>query len=217
MQLARNEVRRALVTGGNRGIGAAIADGLAAKGINVTIGVRDPGSVSSPHKAIPLDLSEPEARHLPDTGFDILINNAGVLFDRPLLADPDGYRLSMSVMVDGPYDLIRQVGPAMAARGYGRIVNISSGWGSFSEGLGGGGAYGMAKAALNGLTVLAARELPATVKVNAMCPGWVRTRMGGQGATRSPEEGADTAIWLATLADDAPSGGFFRDRKPITW
>lgn len=217
MALARNEIRRALVTGGNRGIGAAIADGLAQQGVDVTIGVRDPGTVDSPHKAIPLDLSEPEARHLPDTGFDILINNAGVLFDRPLLADPDGYKLSMSVMVDGPYDLIRQIGPAMAARGYGRIVNVSSGWGSFSEGLGGGGAYGMAKAALNGLTVLAARELPSTVKVNAMCPGWVHTRMGGQSAPRTPQEGADTALWLATLADSGPTGGFFRDRKPINW
>ncbi|MEL6587421.1 MAG: SDR family NAD(P)-dependent oxidoreductase [Pseudomonadota bacterium] len=217
MDLARNDTKRALVTGGNRGIGAAIADGLAAQGIDVTIGVRDPGTVDSPHKAIPLDLSEPEARHLPDTGYDILINNAGVLFDRPLLADPDGYRLSMSVMVDGPYDLIRQLGPAMAARGYGRIVNMSSEWGSFSKGLGGGGAYGMAKAALNGLTVLAARELPATVKVNAMCPGWVHTRMGGQGAPRTPEDGADTAIWLATLDDTGPTGGFFRDRKPINW
>ncbi|WP_147124456.1 SDR family NAD(P)-dependent oxidoreductase [Shimia ponticola] len=217
MALARNEVRRALVTGGNRGIGAAIADGLAAKGVDVTIGVREPGAVDSPHKTMPLDLAEPEARHLPDTGFDILINNAGVLFDRPLLADPDGYRLSMSVMVDGPYDLIRQIGPAMAARGYGRIVNVSSGWGSFSEGLGGGGAYGMAKAALNGLTVLAARELPSAVKVNAMCPGWVHTRMGGQSAPRTPQEGADTALWLATLDDSGPTGGFFRDQKPINW
>jgi len=214
--------KRALVTGGNRGIGAAIADGLAAQGIEVTLGVRDPGAmqgnVSSVYRVLPLDLSQAEGRHLPETTFDILVNNAGVLYDRPLLADPEGYARSMSVMVDGPYDLIRQVGPAMAARGWGRIVNVSSGWGSFREGLGGGGAYGMAKAALNALTVLAARELPASsVKVNAMCPGWVRTRMGGQAANRSPEEGADTAIWLATLADDGPTGGFFRDRAPIEW
>ncbi|MEO0485910.1 MAG: SDR family NAD(P)-dependent oxidoreductase [Pseudomonadota bacterium] len=209
--------KRALVTGGNRGIGAAIADGLAAQGIDVTIGVRDPGDVRSPHKLIPLDLAQPEARHLPDTTFDILVNNAGVLFDRPLLADPEGYRTSMCVMVDGPYDLIRQLAPAMAARGWGRIVNVSSDWGSFSEGLGGGGAYGMAKAALNGLTVLAARELPPSVKVNSMCPGWVQTRMGGAGADRSPEKGAETALWLATLPDDGPTGGFFRDKAPLGW
>ncbi|MEM6276093.1 MAG: SDR family NAD(P)-dependent oxidoreductase [Pseudomonadota bacterium] len=209
--------KRALVTGGNRGIGAAISDGLAAQGIEVTIGVRDPGEVTSNHRVLPLDLAVPEARHLPDTTFDILVNNAGVLYDRPLLADPEGYRTAMSVMVDGPYDLIRQLGPSMAARGWGRIVNVSSEWGSFSEGLGGGGAYGMAKAALNGLTVLAARELPAVVKVNAMCPGWVATRMGGSAAPLSPEDGADTALWLANLPDDGPTGGFFRNRAPIAW
>ena len=75
----------------------------------------------------------------------------------------------------------------------------------------------MAKAALNALTVAAVRALPDSVKVNAMYPGWVRTRMGGAGASRSPEEGADTAVWLATLGKDGPTGGFFRDRKPIKW
>ena len=107
--------------------------------------------------------------------------------------------------------------PGMKSRNYGRVVNLSSGWGAFSEGLAGPGAYGVAKAALNALTVSAARALPANVKVNAMCPGWVRTRMGGMTATRSPEEGADTAIWLATLDNDGPTGGFFRDRAPIDW
>jgi NAD(P)-dependent dehydrogenase (short-subunit alcohol dehydrogenase family) len=106
----------------------------------------------------------------------------------------------------------------MAKRGYGRVVNVSSGSGSFDDGLDPGhAAYGVTKAALNALTLTLARTLPATVKVNAMCPGWVRTRMGGSGAPRSPEEGADTAVWLATLADDGPTGGFFRDRTLIPW
>jgi NAD(P)-dependent dehydrogenase (short-subunit alcohol dehydrogenase family) len=73
------------------------------------------------------------------------------------------------------------------------------------------------KAALNALTVRLAKELPATVKVNAMSPGWVRTRMGGEGAPRTPDEGADTAVWLATLPDDGPTGGFFHDRKAAEW
>jgi NAD(P)-dependent dehydrogenase (short-subunit alcohol dehydrogenase family) len=105
----------------------------------------------------------------------------------------------------------------MVAQGYGRIVNVSSGWGAFSDGVAGPGAYGVAKAALNALTVACARTLPNSVKVNAMCPGWVRTRMGGMSASRSPEYGADTAIWLATVGEDGPTGGFFRDRRPIDW
>jgi NAD(P)-dependent dehydrogenase (short-subunit alcohol dehydrogenase family) len=88
--------------------------------------------------------------------------------------------------------------------------------GSFAEGMGGPGAYGVTKAALNALTVRLANELPSAVKVNAMCPGWVRTRWAERGP-RTPDEGADTAVWLATLPDDGPTGGFFRDRKPIEW
>ncbi|HEX5871127.1 MAG TPA: SDR family NAD(P)-dependent oxidoreductase, partial [Longimicrobium sp.] len=117
----------------------------------------------------------------------------------------------------GPIRLIRALVPNMVARGYGRIVNVSSGWGSFAEGMGGPGAYGVTKAALNAMTVRLSNELPASIKVNAMCPGWVRTRMGGDAATRTPDEGADTAVWLATLPDDGPTGVFFRDRKPIEW
>lgn len=144
--------------------------------------------------------------------FDILINNAGVLFNELMLDSPEHFAESMAVMVAGPYMLVNACAPAMKAAGYGRIVNVSSGWGSFAEGLGGPSAYGVAKAALNALTLALSRELPAPVKINATCPGWVRTRMGG-GATLSPEEGADTAIWLATLPDDGPTGGFFRQRK----
>jgi NAD(P)-dependent dehydrogenase (short-subunit alcohol dehydrogenase family) len=149
---------------------------------------------------------------------DALINNAGVLHEKPLLDLTDAEVAdSIAVHVTGPIRLLRSLAPKMVEHGYGRIVNVSSGWGAFAEGLGGPGLYGVTKAALNALTVRLARELPDTVKVNAMCPGWVRTRMGGESATRTPEEGADTAVWLATLPDDGPSGGFFRDRKPIAW
>lgn len=149
---------------------------------------------------------------------DVLVNNAGVLHEKPLLELTDAeIHESVAVHLTGPLRLIRGVAPGMMARRYGRIVNVSSGWGSFAEGLGGPGAYGITKAALNALTLRLAKELPPTVKVNAMCPGWVRTRMGGPSAPRTPEEGADTAVWLATLPDDGPTGGFFRDRKPIRW
>jgi NAD(P)-dependent dehydrogenase (short-subunit alcohol dehydrogenase family) len=149
---------------------------------------------------------------------DVLVNNAGVLHEKLLLemTDPE-IADSVAVHLTGPLRLIRALAPKMIADGYGRIVNLSSGWGSFAEGMGGPGMYGVTKAALNALTVRLAKELPSTVKVNALCPGWVRTRMGGQGATRSPDEGADTGVWLATLPDDGPTGGFFRDRKPIEW
>ena len=215
-------MRRALVTGGNRGIGKAIAAGLVAQGLEVLVGSRDPAAGEAVAdeigaRAVPLDLADPEAREVGALEATILVNNAGVLWSGGVFDSPERFEISMDVMLGAPYALIRACLPAMREAGYGRIVNVSSGWGSFSQGLGGGGAYGVAKAALNALTVIADRDTPDFVKINAMCPGWVRTRMGGSGASRSPEEGADTAIWLATLPSDGPSGGFFRDRKPIPW
>lgn len=218
--------RTALVTGGNRGIGLAIAEGLAAKDIRVIIGARDLAAGQEAAEkvggdAIQLDMADPasvfDAVYEAGRNVDIVINNAGVLFDERLIDDPKGFETSMAVMVHGPYHLIRALAPNMVERGWGRIINVSSEWGSFADGLGGPNAYGVAKAALNALTLRLSRELPPSVKINAMCPGWVRTRMGGPGATRSPEEGADTALWLATLPEDGPTGGFFRDRKPIAW
>jgi NAD(P)-dependent dehydrogenase (short-subunit alcohol dehydrogenase family) len=218
-------LRRALVTGGNRGIGLAIAKGLKQCGLDVTIGSRNraDGETAVAGLAIScveLDVSDPAsiALAVADAGpFDVLVNNAGVLFHNPMLDEPDGFRTSMAVMVEGPYNLIRACAPHMAASGYGRIVNVSSGWGAFSEGITAPGAYGVAKAALNALTLSLSQQLPATTKINALCPGWVKTRMGGAGATRSVEEGADTAIWLATLAADGPTGSFFRNRQRIGW
>jgi NAD(P)-dependent dehydrogenase (short-subunit alcohol dehydrogenase family) len=227
--------RTVLVTGANRGIGLAIARRLAEIGNSVLLGSRDlragedaAKSLGRPEldiEAVHVDLGDAAVidaalRDIDKSGrrVDALVNNAGVLHEKPILELTDAEIAdSIAVHLTGPLRLIRGLAPGMVARGYGRIVNVSSGWGSFAEGMGGPGLYGITKVALNALTLRLSKELPASVKVNAMCPGWVRTRMGGEGAARSPDEGADTAIWLATLRDDGPTGGFFRDRKSIKW
>ncbi|HKQ86248.1 MAG TPA: SDR family NAD(P)-dependent oxidoreductase [Candidatus Acidoferrales bacterium] len=227
--------RTVLVTGANRGIGLAIARQLAELGNSVLLGSRDLKAGEDAAKSlrrreldvepIHMDLADPAVidaalNDLDKSGahVDILVNNAGVLHEKPILELTDAETAdSIAVHLAGPLRLIRALAPSMVARGYGRIVNVSSGWGSFAEGMGGPGLYGVTKAALNALTVRLAKELAPAVKVNAMCPGWVRTRMGGRSAPRSPDEGADTAVWLATLADDGPTGGFFRERKRIDW
>ncbi|MEM9629749.1 MAG: SDR family NAD(P)-dependent oxidoreductase [Pseudomonadota bacterium] len=218
-------MKRALVTGANRGIGFAIAKGLAAQGVEVMLGARDlaAGNTAASQigaSALELDVADPNS--IQDAAaavgqIDILVNNAGVLTYGDILRDAEEFRRAMDVMAHGPYLLMHHLVPQMVAGNHGRVVNVSSGWGAFADGVSGPGAYGVAKAALNALTVATARTLPANVKVNAMCPGWVRTRMGGASASRSPEEGADTAIWLAMLPDDGPTGAFFRDRKKIPW
>ncbi|WP_327792443.1 SDR family NAD(P)-dependent oxidoreductase [Harenicola maris] len=211
------------MTGGNRGIGRAIASGLVNKGCAVTITARNPQEGAAAAEAIgadalTLDLAQPETMHpVLERPYDILINNAGLLPEGSLMENPEGLFEAMAVMLNAPFLLIRALAPGMEARGWGRIVNVSSDWGSFAHGMGGPNGYGVAKAALNALTKTLPRDLPECIKVNAMCPGWVRTRMGGEGAALSPEQGADTALWLASLPDDGPTGGFFRQRKPLDW
>jgi NAD(P)-dependent dehydrogenase (short-subunit alcohol dehydrogenase family) len=228
-----NDRKTALVTGANRGIGLAIASGLAATGkIHVLLGSRDleagkaaADKIGNHVQAVALDLGRRDVLTQQFQALtsaygpvDILINNAGVLAQGSVLeVSGEDFEHSLRINLIAAFDLARMALPAMIDNNYGRIVNVSSGWGSFDEGLGGPAAYSISKAGLNALTLSLAQSVPAGVKVNAICPGWVRTRMGGQDALRSPEEGADTAIWLATLPDNGPSGGFFRDRKPIQW
>jgi len=228
--------RTALVTGGNRGIGLEICRGLAGQGLAVVLAARheaegrcaeaELGAQGLDVAYYPLDVSEPKAiercRTLLEKDhveIDVLVNNAGIYPGGDVTSvDPSTLDDAWKVNVRGPFLLCAAFVRGMRTRGYGRIVNVSSGSGSFAEGLAPDhAAYAITKAGLNALTVSLARTLTGDIKVNAMCPGWVRTRMGGSAAPRTPKEGADTAIWLATLPADGPSGGFFRDRRAIAW
>ena len=230
--------RTALVTGGNRGIGLAICEGLAERGLNIVLGSRDEANGEAAARPIradggtvrveQIDVAEPDAidacyERLAADGVDVdvLVNNAGIYPENDALdATIDQLDRAWTVNTRGPWLLVKKFVPDMVDRGYGRVVNMSSGSGSFGEGLDPEhAAYAASKSALNALTMTLDAALPdgPDVKANAMCPGWVHTRMGGEAAPRTPEEGADTALWLATLPTDGPSGGFFRDRERIPW
>ena len=215
----------ALVTGGNRGIGYQIAQGLIAQGVAVTIGARSEGEGHTAAEALgcrftKIDLLNPDSyfdAYAKSGGWDILVNNAGILKDVSLLDKGSDFDEAMEVMVAAPLDLIRLNTPHWRRTGWGRIVNLSSSLGAHERGLQGPGAYSVAKASLNALTRVLVRDLPLGVKINSCDPGWVATRMGGPTAPVSVEEGADTPIWLALLPDDGPTGGFFRKRDLAAW
>jgi NAD(P)-dependent dehydrogenase (short-subunit alcohol dehydrogenase family) len=229
----------AVVTGANRGLGLEIVRQLAHRGMRVILTAREVrrGEAAAERLAAngldvafqPLDVTKRDdayalARAIGDSygRLDVLVNNAGILIDpkgiRALTVDPDVLRATLETNVIGLLGVTQALAPLLERGGHGRVVNVSSGLGQLT-GMGTGTpAYRISKAAVNVLTLLLAQELaPHGVKVNALCPGWVRTDMGGPHATRSVEEGAETAVWLATLPDDGPTGGFFRDRQPIPW
>jgi NAD(P)-dependent dehydrogenase (short-subunit alcohol dehydrogenase family) len=224
--------RTALITGANRGIGYEIARQIAGMGIAVVVGSRDLAAgllaareLGADVGAEQLDVSDPASvdaceRRLSDAGveIDILVNNAGLYTTTPLLAVEEPALVeALQVNFIGAWRTARVFVPGMRARGWGRVVNVSTGYAHFADRAPGAGAYGLAKASLNVLTRMISAEAGARVKVNSMSPGWVATRMGGGGAPRSVEEGADTAVWLATLPDDGPTDGFYYDRRRIPW
>lgn len=232
------ETRVALITGANRGIGFEIARQLARLGIIAVIGSRD---LAKGHQAaegfksegldapvVQLDVDDPLsiAKGVAEANsffgrIDILVNNAGILTDKAKLVleiDPAEVEALFRSNTIGPLRMIQAVAPGMKERGYGRIVNLSSKLAQLKDMTGGYPGYRISKTALNALTRVAAAEFgPGNIKVNAMSPGWVKTDMGGPDATRTVTEGADTAVWLATLPDDGPTGGFFDSRKAIAW
>lgn len=223
--MARPTNPTALVTGGNRGIGYQIAQGLIAQGVAVTIGARSEAEGRTAAEALgcrftKIDLLNPDSyfdAYAKSGGWDILVNNAGILKDVSLLDKGSDFDEAMEVMVAAPLDLIRLNTPHWWRTGWGRIVNLSSSLGAHERGLQGPGAYSVAKASLNALTRVLVRDLPPGVKINCCDPGWVATRMGGPTAPVTVEEGADTPLWLALLPDDGPTGGFFRKREVAAW
>lgn len=234
-----HSTRTALVTGANRGLGFEIARQLGAQGMTVVLTARDSAkgqlAASDLHQqGMSVDfhvLDVRDAQSVADLGrsiehrygrLDVLVNNAGILIDHIDTSiaqlDLETLRWTLETNVGGALAVTQAVLPLMRKNGYGRIVNMSSGLGQLSDMRSGTPAYRISKVALNAFTRILAAELEgANIKVNSTCPGWVRTEMGGPNATRSVEQGADTAVWLATLPDDGPSGGFFRDRQSIPW
>lgn len=227
--------RVALVSGGNRGIGLEIVRRLAERDITTILGSRDEEQGRTAAEGLSgavvvrqLDVAdEKSVDRLADFveeefgRLDILVNNAGISNDggqRGTNADLDRVREALEVNLFGAWRLCEAFIPLMQRHGYGRIVNISSGLGALNDMGGGSPAYRVSKAGLNVLTRILASELRGSgILVNSVCPGWVRTDMGGSSASRSIEEGADTPVWAATLPENGPTGGFFRDRRPISW
>lgn len=237
--MKKNDSKVALITGGNRGLGFAVASVMARMNFDVILGCRDEllgfeaverinkngGSVSF----VPLDLGSTQSvracwDQINSSGrqVDVLINNAAVLDanDR-FFSDrfADVLQKTMQVNFIGAVMLCHFIVPGMIQRDFGRIVNVSSGWGTFAEVGPESPAYRMSKVALNSLTAVVNSFLEGStnVKINSVCPGWMRTRMGGSEAILSPEQSAEHIVNLVTSDPESASGLLFREGNILPW
>jgi NAD(P)-dependent dehydrogenase (short-subunit alcohol dehydrogenase family) len=230
-------MKTALVTGANKGIGYEVARQLAARGFHVFVGARKAEAgrraadliAKSGGKVtfLPIDVSDPAsviaaahefAKHA--DRLDVLVNNAGIVVDgdADILSFPEeSIRETLETNTFGPLRVTRAFAPLLVKSDDPRVINVSSGGGQLTDGADGWApAYCISKTALNGVTAQLAVALKQCA-VNSVCPGWVHTDMGGPSAPRTPEQGADTIVWLATDAPHELTGQFLRDREPIPW
>ncbi len=224
----------AAITGANRGLGKGTALALAAKGYRLILLGRSKVSLEAVKKELPaqsvlgmveLDLAQPgsieraaaEVNRLVPDGLDLLVNNAGVFLEKNEEFHVDHIRDTVQINTLGPLQFSMALASALARR-HANVVNVSSGMGSLTEMNGGYPGYRVSKAGLNAVTRYLSEEWKGRgVRVNSVCPGWVKTDMGGEGAERTIAEGVKSILFAALLESDGPTGGFFRDGKRLDW
>ena len=233
-----NDKQVALITGANRGLGLGCTQELLKLGYSVIAVARNIADLkdtamkeswpSSRVQVLQLDVTDSEsfikfsAELEKLSRLDVLINNAGVFLDghgaAPLATSPEDFTKTFMTNVYGPYRMCQLVLPLMQKQNSGRIVNVSSGMGQLSEMGSGFEAYRVSKTAVNALTKSLAADLASTnIHVNSVCPGWVKTDMGGKNADRELAAGVASILWAALIPDSGPTGGFFRDGKSLSW
>src|SRR5262245_44485254 len=230
-------MKTALITGANKGIGHEVARQLATKGFHVFVGARNAKAGRRAAEEIAkkcgnatfleIDVSDNESVTVAAREFskitdhlDVLVNNAGIIVDGDdaiLEVSDDLFRKTLETNTLGALRVARAFAPSLRKSKAPRVINVSSSGGQLTGGADGWApTYCISKTALNSITVQLAAAWPKFA-VNSVCPGWVRTEMGGENATRSVEEGADTIVWLAGEAPQELTGKFCRDRKEIPW